>query len=583
MNHTIHITQHRLLKQLLLMAVLLLVQQYGKAAIAPADGAQLNSTQVMFEYDQVYGATGYRVVIQPTGSKAETVVPSNSLAILVKTGLQFGQSYQWHFEAFKNKELLFTSENFTFSIATSYLLDTALFRYKIGVNNKSQRLDNLVFVENLGVAINREGIPVWFLPTDSATKTEMKYRNIEMTRNGTITYLLGDDCYEKSVYGKDLWKAPHDGQVSGDRTDYYHHDFAKLPDGTYVTCGYAYSNQPNILNPSVSCRVRYNTLIQYNAEGRAIWWWNDKDHFSPQTIFSDITPNDIETGGTHMNSFFYDQQNDAFLLSFRNISRIIKIDKKTGNIQYQFGKLFDNDTTVLNSTNCIFSKQHGPVLLPDNNILFYNNNVDAGSKNSVVFPHVVILSQPLNNKQGKVIWDYECVTPQFPKGLRGKEGFASQLPNKNILVCMGGENRTFEVTRDKKIVWECFFEKFDASDNEWTPFTNYRAHCTSSMFPQYFTVAKTTESAIVNPKKIFDELTINNDGTDDDTYKVIITAVRGSIQPQELLVPIKSGTSKNLKIKLQSKNGTANDKLMVAITSQSNTTNTKTLVFQISQ
>ena len=35
-----------------------------------------------------------------------------------------------------------------------------------------------------------------------------------------------------------------------------------------------------------------------------------------------------------------------------------------------------------------------------------------------------------------------------------KEGYAKTLANGNILVCVGGLNRIFEVTRQQQIVWE---------------------------------------------------------------------------------------------------------------------------------
>lgn len=584
MNYLLPTTSNHFFKKLLLVVVILTsINTICLANIVPKNGAQLNFTQVMFEYDQVFGADEYRLQIECLTDHKKMAVNNASLAILIKTGLQFGKAYQWHYEAFNKKKLLYTSDKYAFEIAASYLVDSSLFKYKISINNKSLRQNNLIFVENLGVAINREGLPVWYLPVDENLKAEPKYRNMEMTKDGNITYLIGDDCFEKNIDGREVWKGPHDGQVSGEKSDYYHHDFAKLKDGSYIACGYMYKGIPNPLNPSIICRVRYNTLIQYNADGKAIWWWSDKDHFSNQTIFSDIAANDIETAGTHLNGFFYDEKQDAFLVSFRNISRIIKIDKKTGNILYQFGKLYENDTTVLNITNANFSKQHGPVLLADNTILFYNNNVD--SKGTTAFPHVVILTQPLNNKPGKVLWDYECTSTQFAKGLRGKEGSAFQLPNKNILVGMGGENRTFEVTKDKKIVWECYFEKLDSTEKSWTSFNNYRSHFTSSLFPQYFTVSKKAESATVNPQKLFDEITINNDGTENDVYKVTISSVRGTILPQELLIDVQHEQSKNVKMKLQQKvaGAVASDKLMVTITSTTNPSDSKKFAFQISQ
>ena len=568
---------------------LLFARATAFASIVPADGTTLNFTQVMFEYDQVFNATNYRITIQSiddTDNKDKNiVVNSPSLAILIKEGLQFGHSYQWHYEAYNNAKLLFSSKQFSFKIATSYLIDSDLYRYRVSTNDKDLRQNDILFIENLGVAINRDGIPIWFLPYEkTGTKTEPAYRNIVLNKNGNITYLWNDNCFEKTIYGNTVWKGPNDGQVSGDTSDFYHHDFARLNDGTYVVVGWMYVNEPNPFNPSINCRVCYNVLLQYNAAGKVIWHWTEKGHFSKQTIFEHTTPSSIATDGTHLNSFFYDEKADAFLVSLRNISRIVKIDKKTGNIIYQFGQHLINDTTILNKTDAVFSRQHSAMLLPDNNIMFYNNNADAANKTSISYPHIVMLTQPLNGADAKVVWDYECVTPQYPKGLRAREGYATLLPNNNILVCMGGENRIFEITKNKKTVWECFYEKYTASSDDWEPYPNYRSHFSSSLFPQYFTVSKLSAATAINPNKVFKELTIHNNGTDDDRYNVVVASAKGSIKQQDITVAVKTGLSNNLKIKLQQeKNIAANDELTVTITSVNNPADTKKFSFQLQQ
>ena len=45
-----------------------------------------------------------------------------------------------------------------------------------------------------------------------------------------------------------------------------------------MTASYQYVDQPNIFKPGVMSRVRYNTLIQYDAQGKILWTWNEKDH-----------------------------------------------------------------------------------------------------------------------------------------------------------------------------------------------------------------------------------------------------------------------------------------------------------------
>lgn len=52
--------------------------------------------------------------------------------------------------------------------------------------------------------------------------------------------------------------------VSGDKQEYYHHDFFKMKDGSYITSGYRFVNEPNFYNNNVTAKVRYNTLAIRN-------------------------------------------------------------------------------------------------------------------------------------------------------------------------------------------------------------------------------------------------------------------------------------------------------------------------------
>jgi hypothetical protein len=469
----------------------------------------------MFEYDEFLGADNYTLTIIPINPREKKIaVKSTSLAVLVKTGLAFGESYQWHYEAFSKHKSLFKSASLNFSILSSWLIDTSLYKYNITVLNKQKLADNVVFVDYNGVAIDRNGKAIWFLPTDSQ-KIAQNYRNLAMTKNGTVILMKDSACLEEDMYGNLLWRAPNTGEVSGDKNEHYHHDFFKMNDGTFITSGYRYVNDKNLYDTTLDCKIRYNTLIQYDSNRNVLWTWSDEGHFSKRTFFKDAKASDVEIPGTHLNGFYYDEKNDAFLISFRNISRIIKIDKKTGNVIYQFGELAKGELHM-SPSDAIFSKQHSPVLMPDGNILFFNNiPIRKRDEDTVIYPKVTIVHQPLGNKNAAVVWEYECKDDNHPEGVRGKEGGALFLPNGNLLVCVGGSNRTFEVTRDKQVVWNCYFQSFSKQDNKWIPFNNYRSNFSSSLFPQYFTVQQ-----LKNADSSQHTLKINNDGSDDDTYAI---------------------------------------------------------------
>lgn len=499
----------------ILTLIVLLIGSFSFANIRPANGAMLNYTQVMFEFNEVPGSDLYVLTVTSSVTGTSLEFQSRTLAILVKEGFRFGDNYHWHYKALKKGASLFTSQEYFFSIKASFQTDGYYYRHELTKAEKGKYQDGIIFLDYMGMAINRRGEPVWFMPVLVDSLESLKMRNFKLSPAGTITYLDNSNCFERDLNSNIIWRGPNNGQLSGDATEYYHHDFEKMDDGTFVVAGYKYLHQPNYFDSSVLSRVRYNTVLQYDNTGKLIWFWDESKHVDKKTIFSGVDPKSIEVEGTHLNGFAYDKSDLSFILSFRNNSSILKIDKKTGNIVYDLAKSIE--TTKKGSK--LFSLQHSPVILTDGRLMIYNNNV-MNNPNGISYPTVQIYTQPKGKLASKKVWEYECASDRFPKGIRGKEGHAAQLPNKNILVCMGGANFIFEISPDKKKIWECFFEKFDAASSEWRPLQNYRCSFSTSLFPRYFTIQdahifmnKVTKTRTASVK-------INNNGTDDDTYVV---------------------------------------------------------------
>jgi hypothetical protein len=538
---------------LILTIALISLSLKSAARIFPSEAIKLNYTQIMFEYNPVFGATEYRIHIFPqtkfggNDTKREIIIRNYSLAIIVDNILEFGENYKWYYEAYINNNKLKTSDEFFFGINPCPFIDSNHYQFSVTQYDSITFTNNILFLDQLGIAVNRKGKPIWFLPNEKKSTC----RNIAMSSNGTITLLQDNDCIEKDLLGNVIWLAPNDGKVSGDSAEYYHHDFSKLKNGTFFTSSYIFVKAINPFNPSAFIKIRYNTLIQYDVNKKILWSWNEKNFIDSRTMFAGILKDQTESAGTHLNSFFVDEKNNCILTSYRNNSRIAMIDKKTGMFKYQFtGK---TDTLLPESAVAIdFSKQHHATILKDGNIMFYNNNVDFIHPNGKpIFPHVVIVSPPTKFKKAEIIWDYECSTRAFPKGINGKEGFAKELPNGNILISMGGANRSIEVTRNKNIVWECFFEKIDATTNTWQPVNNYRTNFTSSLYPQYYTVDMgiAADSLPINNHAI----TINNEGTEDDSYQINIFATDQKTILMSSVISVKKRSAKSVKIQLNKK------------------------------
>ena len=530
-----------------------LLQFTAGANISPRNGAVLNFNQVMFEYDETPGADQYIISIRPAGDGNVITVKNSSLAFIQYSGLQFGKKYDWSYKAFKNNKPVFKSAVFSFSIGASFQADPAFFRSVVDISEKDGHRDGIIFLDYMGMAINRKGEPVWYMPIPKDSLDNLKMRNIKMTAAGTITCLDNTDCFEKDISGNITWKAPNDGRVSGDKQEYYHHDFFKMKDGSYITSGYRFVNEPNFYNNNVTAKVRYNTLIQYNNNKEILWCWDESKHADKRSLYGDNGGEATEVAGTHLNGVAYYEPDDAFILSFRDNSSILKVSHKTGEVLYNLGD------SLLKTTpgELPFVNQHGPSLLRNGAIVVYNNNLNkSGEISKASYPIVRVFSQPRPGKQSEKIWEYECVSGKYPDGIFGKEGYASQLPyNDNLLVCMGGANYLFEVTPEKKLVWQCSLQQFNKITSQWNDINNYRCSYAASLYPCYFTLQ---QASFYQSKDNAPAVTlrINNEGTGDNSFITEVKDEKGGLIKKSSSGIIAAGKNEVIRIEMPEQHNT---------------------------
>jgi hypothetical protein len=121
-------------------------------------------------------------------------------------------------------------------------------------------------------------------------------------------------------------------------------------------------------------------------------------------------------------------------ITARPTSTVLRISRKTGKILWKLGA-----PTV--------SGQHAPTLLPNGNILIFDNGVHR-LDDSMPFSRVIEVDPATN----KIAWKYQD-KPAW-NFFSPRMGNAQRLPNGNTLVCESSFGRFFEITRDGAIVWE---------------------------------------------------------------------------------------------------------------------------------
>lgn len=483
----------------------------------PEPGSVLNHTQVMFEYPEVAKAVNYRLVVieltfftgKPDTIRKVVVTQNDATTATLVNGLKFSRFYEWYYKATDaaGKEI-FRSPKKKFSIAYSAYAEKT--KNRVTIKKTYEKAQGLVSMDYLHAITDRAGNVVWVVPDIPNTFSESHLiRDIRVSPQGTVTFLSQQNVYELSVDGKIRWKGTEmDKSVS----ENYHHDFRRLPSGNYMVLGNETRPGRNPLTNDTAT-VRYGTITEYGFFGKPVWTWSAKSYFTDQDFFSARDEQGKTGGGLHLNAFSVDATGEFVYAGFRNMNCILKIEKKTG--------------TVVADYRGGFWHQHDANVLPDGSIAIFNND-------SILDPAVcssaMIITPGADQKAPPVVtWKFECRNIAGSDGKSAKMGSVELLPNGNYLINTGNIASVVEVAQNKTTLWEARPETWMADKKQWVPSKQYRSHYASSLYPCYFT-AQVRLSA--DNKNII--AVAFNEGSEADTYRVIIQDKTRKMPPREL-------------------------------------------------
>ena len=219
----------------------------------------------------------------------------------------------------------------------------------------------------------------------------------------------------------------------------HHHDARKLANGNVILL--CLEPLPRDLVPRIqgglpgsehNGEMYADYLVEMTTAGQVVWEWRTWEHLDPETdcITAVKDPREEWTHGNGVAEL----PNGDIALSFRNISTVIIIDRKTDKIIWRLGAP-------------PLSGQHAPTPLPNGNLLLFDNGPHRLDQ---TMPFSRVIEVDLKTKQ--IVWKYQ--------ERRGSDFFsprisnAQRLPNGNTLICEGDFGRFFEVTRDGELVWE---------------------------------------------------------------------------------------------------------------------------------
>ena len=229
--------------------------------------------------------------------------------------------------------------------------------------------------------------------------------------------------------GRVLWEVQHKD---------HHHDARKLKNGNVLLL----CLRP--LSAEIAGRVRgglpgteangviyADYLVEMTTSGEVVWEWRSWEYLEPAAF--PITPQDHRAEWTHGNTVA-ETAEGHIVVSFRNISTVVMIDRATGKIIWRLGPP-------------PLAQQHDPRPLPNGNILIFDNGTHRAN-HPATFSRVI----EVDPRTSAIVWEYadQSLFEFFSPYISG----AQRLANGNTLICEGCHGRIFEVTREGHVVWE---------------------------------------------------------------------------------------------------------------------------------
>lgn len=295
---------------------------------------------------------------------------------------------------------------------------------------------------------------------DLEGKTVKEWSSINLGTLGSNGDYYAQKSFEAPVWGRFTW----DDKVVWEKSFPIHHEILLTPKGTIITFTkevHAYQGR----------NVEFDVILEFDKDGKELQRFSFWDHLKEFQKYHaklelDMPPSFVipEThrkdksiwGGNydyyHLNSLSIIPKNSMegkhpafrpgnWLVSFRHGSIIFIMDQDTKKVLWR---------AIYKQVKDDLEGPHTPLMLSDGNILMFDNGRYRKWSRVLVIDPVTL----------KVVWEY-----RDKNFYTLSQGSVQKLPNGNMLVTEAEEGYVFEITPDKKIVWEFYHpEKQDKKD-----------------------------------------------------------------------------------------------------------------------
>lgn len=250
---------------------------------------------------------------------------------------------------------------------------------KVEVNKFDLNYRGIYFPAQGKIGFDQTGEIRWYYSGDAQfILNQTKNGNLIITSATGLIQYHSPVFYEVSMVGEIVKKF--------NVTNYVHHDVGEKPDGNFLVVS---NSTPVVYNDG---NPEEDFIIEYDRKsGAIVKSWNLNQILDPSRA---PLPSTRADDWLHINAVYYDDRDNSIVLSGRSQSAIAKIDYATGNLKWILASHagWINElkpfllTPVANNVelsglaleNFWSYGQHSPFLLPNGNIMVYDNGDHRG-------------------------------------------------------------------------------------------------------------------------------------------------------------------------------------------------------------
>ena len=301
------------------------------------------------------------------------------------------------------------------------------------------------------VVFDTTGTIVWY---HDFINTGLPVSDVMMQPNGNFTAFLGTTSGSQPVEGYYLELTPAGQEVhtyrapSGYYTD--DHEIRLAGAGATRTASFITYDIRNTdlseIGGLSSVALAGHQIVREDATGANQFTW---DAWTRLGIDEWVGDDDTKATRTatdfdHPNALSFDGDGN-YIVSWRNLDQVMAINSQTGDLLWRIGGA-QGDYQFVNDPLGGFSKQHSAKILPNGNLLVYDNGTehDPAETRAVEYrlDHVA--------KTATLVWEYHHDPPIYTAFV----GWVERLASGNTWVGFSLQGRVVEVDPSGNVVWE---------------------------------------------------------------------------------------------------------------------------------